>query len=129
GLHTDQVANLSGLGVVGHDLYNDYTIGEEGTTYILEYTGFVVDIPLDALITYKSANKSTYDFRVLMTQTTPSDNVGGQKVDARVYGQSLQVPGFSGKSATTFDTQYGYTGTVKFEPSDIGKIEFTPDYD
>lgn len=128
GLHTDQVANLSGLGVIGHDLYNDYTIGEEGTTYILEYTGYVVDIPLDALITNKSANNSTYDFRILMTQTTPSDNVGGQKVDARVYGQSLQVPGFSGKSATTFDTQRGYTGTVNFKPSDIGKIEFTPDY-
>ena len=129
GLHTDQVANLSGLGVVGHDLYNDYTTSEEGTTYILEYTGFVVDIPLDALITNKSKNKSTYDFRILMTQTTPSDNVGGQKVDARVYGQSLQVPGFSGKSATTFDTQYGYTGKVDFKPADIGKIEFTPDYD
>src|SRR5699024_2274353 len=73
----DQVAKLCGLGVVGSQ-----TKGAAGCLYIYDYTGFVVDIPLNLLVG-DSSTAHKYDFNIIYTMTTPNGH------QARVLGQEL----------------------------------------
>lgn len=116
----NQVAKLCGLGSVGNRLVNEGS--KQGCNYIMDYTGFVVDIPVNALVS-SSGSKHKYDFDIVMTMTTPKGK------SARVYGQKLSIPGVTGKRTTVLDVNEGYEGNVRLDPSDVNSVRYAPGVD
>lgn len=125
--NTNQVPKLCGLGSVGNalsDTWNtsNWSIKKQGCTYIMDYTGFVIDIPVSALVS-STEKAHKYDFNIVMTMTTPNGK------DARVMGKTLHVPGLPKKNTTVIDENKGYKGAVSLAPSDLGNVKYTPDGD
>lgn len=122
--NVDQVAKLCGLGSVGNRLVDtwgaNWTMEKHGCTYIYDYSGWVVDIPVNAIVS-DGSTKHDYDFNILMTVTTPNGH------EERVVGQELHVPGIGKNSTTVFDTFEGYEGKLELSPSDLGRVNYQPD--
>ena len=121
--NTNQVAKLCGLGSVGNPLIDtwgaNWQMKKHGCNYIMDYTGFVVDIPVNAIISTPE-KAHNYDFNIVMTMTTPNGK------EARVYGQPLHIPGVPRNNTTVLDINKGYEGAVSLAPSDLGKVKYTP---
>lgn len=109
-----QVSNLAGLGKVGSRV-----TGSGGNTYVLDYTGFRVDIPVSLLISDSSKETDVY-FNVVMTMSTPDGE------EARIVGQTLGIPGMSTKGSAYIDTGKGQVGEVELHQSNRNAIRYNP---
>lgn len=111
-VNRNQVSNLTGLGRIGSSL----TLG---STYVYDYTGFTVDIPMNALLG-DGNNKTSFEFQIVMTMTTPN----GQR--ARVMSQPLGIPGMNSSTGVVVNEVNGGVGDVKIGLSNINNIIYNP---
>lgn len=114
GINRNQVTKLAGLGIVGGRVTDS-----PGVTYVMDYTGFVVDIPVTALVS-DPKTKHEYEFKIAKTMTTPNGH------DARAYVQPLGMPTTKSNSTRVADAGTGMVGNVVFRPVSPSEVTYRP---
>lgn len=114
GINRNQVSKLAGLGIVGGKLTRD-----PGVNYVMDYTGFVVDIPVNALVS-DPKKEHGYEFKIAKTMTTPNGH------DARVYVQPLGMPSTRVHSTRVADAETGSVGNMVFRPVSPDDVTYRP---
>ena len=117
GINRNQVSKLAGLGIVGGRLKDT-----PGVNYVMDYTGFVVDIPAIALVS-DPKSEHNYEFKIAKTMTTPNGH------DARVFVQPLGMPTTKYKRTLVADAETGEVGNMIFRPALTDDITYRPPSD
>lgn len=117
GINRNQVSKLAGLGIVGARLTSN-----QGVNYVMDYTGFVVDIPAVALAS-DPKTKHDYEFKIAKTMTTPNGH------DARVFVQPLGMPTTKSNSTRVVDAESGMVGNMIFRPVTPSEVKYRPQSD
>lgn len=114
GINRNQVSKLAGLGIVGGRL-----VDSPGVNYVMDYTGFVVDIPVEELVS-DPKKPHNYEFKLAKTMTTPKGH------EARVFVQPLGMPTTEYRSLRVADAKTGTVGTATFKPVSPDDITYRP---
>lgn len=114
GINRNQVSKLAGLGIVGGRLTDN-----PGVNYVMDYTGFAVDIPTIDLVGDPNT-KHEYEFKIAKTMTTPNGH------DARVFVQPLGMPTTKSDSTRVENASAGTVGTVEFKPASVNEVTYRP---